>query len=54
MSTRRRDTSMPAHIKALMAKGDIRPGDGSRFPPAPVNLTPGDKTAADHVVEGRR
>jgi hypothetical protein len=45
---------MPAHIKALVAKGDVRPGDGSRFLPVPVKLTRGDKTAADHVVEGRR
>jgi hypothetical protein len=45
---------MPAHLKALVARGDVRPGDGSRFLPVPVKLTPGAKTAADVVVDSRR
>jgi hypothetical protein len=45
---------MSAHLKALVAKGDVRPGDGSRFLPVPVKLTKGDKATADYVVEGRR
>lgn len=54
MSTHRPDTFPPSHLEALVAKGDVSPGDGSRFLPEPVKLAEGDKTATDHVAENRR
>jgi hypothetical protein len=48
------DTSLPEHLATLVANGDVRPGDGSRFLPEPVRPVEGNKTAADHVAEGRR
>jgi hypothetical protein len=38
----------------LVAKGEVRPVDGSRFLPKPVNAERHAKTAADYLAEGRR
>jgi hypothetical protein len=38
----------------MVAKGDVRPGDGSRVLPEPVKAAAGDRTAADYVAESRR
>jgi hypothetical protein len=48
------DTSLSRHLAELVANGDVRPGDGTRFLPEPVKPAEGDKTAADYVAEGRR
>jgi hypothetical protein len=54
MSTEPPDTSPQKHLEALVANGDVRPGDGTRFLPEPVRPAEGDKTAGDYVAEGRR
>jgi hypothetical protein len=38
----------------MIAKGEVRPGEGPRFSSDPIKTQPGDKTAADWVAEGRR
>jgi hypothetical protein len=48
------DTPPPKHLEALVANGDVRPGDGTHFLPEPVKAAEGDRTAADYVAEGRR
>jgi hypothetical protein len=54
MSVRGPDSSLPKHLAALVATGEVRPGDGSRFLPEPVKARKRGKTAADYVAEGRR
>ena len=48
------DTSLSRHLAELVAIGDVRPGDGTRFLPEPVKPAEGDEKAADYVAEGRR
>jgi hypothetical protein len=54
MSTDPLDTSLPDHLEVLVASGEVRAGDDSRFLPEPVRLAEGEETAADYVSEGRR
>lgn len=54
MPAHRDDVPLPERLDALVAKGDIRPGDGSRFLPKPVKPPEGAKRAADYVAEGHR
>jgi hypothetical protein len=54
MSTHNPDISLSKHLAALVANGEVRPGDGSRFLPKPVKAEKSAKTAADYVVESRR
>jgi hypothetical protein len=54
MSNEAPDPSPAKHLEALVAKGDVRPGDGTRFLPEPVKPAPGDKAAADYVAESPR
>jgi len=54
MSTGRRNTSLSKHLMALVMKGDVRRGDGSRVLRAPLEMAKGEKTAVDYVIEGRR
>jgi hypothetical protein len=48
------DTPTPKQLEALVANGDVRAGDGTRFLAEPVRPAEGDRTAADYVAEGRR
>lgn len=34
MSAHSPDSSLPKHLAALVANGEVRPGDGSRFLPS--------------------
>lgn len=54
MSTRSPDNPLPKHLAALVANGQVRPGDGSRFLPKPVKAERRGKTAAEYVTGGRR
>jgi hypothetical protein len=54
MSDEPLDTPRPKHLEALVANGDVRPGDGTRVLPEPVRPDEGDGTAADYLAEGRR
>jgi prevent-host-death family protein len=47
-------TTVPSGMAALIARGDVRPGNGSRYLPKPVKLSGEGKTAAEYVSEGRR
>jgi prevent-host-death family protein len=46
--------AMPPHLAAMVAEGAVRPGDGNRYLPEPIELRGEGKTAADYVSEGRR
>lgn len=54
MSTHSPDSSLPKDLAALVANGEVRPGDGSRFLPKPVKAEKRAKTAADYIAESRR
>jgi hypothetical protein len=54
MSAHSPDSSLPKHLAALVANGEVRPGDGSRFLPEPVKAGEHAKAAADYVAESRR
>jgi hypothetical protein len=54
MSKDQPDTPQIPHLEALIAAGDVRPGDGSRHLPEPVKLSGDGRTAADQVAEDRR
>ena len=47
-------TETPPHLAAMIARGEVRPGNGTRHVPKPVKATGSGKTAADYVSEGRR
>lgn len=42
------------HMAALVAKGAVRQGNGTRYLPKPTKLRGTGMTAADYVSEGRR
>jgi prevent-host-death family protein len=43
------------HLAALIASGEVRPSDGSRYIPKPITPLRGEgKEASDYVSEGRR
>jgi hypothetical protein len=42
------------HLTALVANGEVRAGDGSRFLPRPLKLKRQAKTAAGFVADARR
>lgn len=44
----------PPHLAALIARGVVRPSNGSRYLPKPTKLRGSGKSAADYVSEGRR
>jgi hypothetical protein len=41
-------------LTALIAAGAVKPGDGARHLPRPIQLRGTGKTAAEYVSEGRR
>lgn len=47
-------TETPPHLTAMIARGEVRPGNGTRYMPKPVRPTDSGKTAAEYVSEGRR
>lgn len=47
-------TATPPHLAAMIAKGEVRPGNGTRYVPKPVKGRGGGKSAAEYVSEGRR
>lgn len=47
-------TSTPPHLAALVASGAVRPSEGPRHLPKPVEPKGVGKSAADYVSEGRR
>ncbi len=47
-------TQTPPHPAEMIARGEVRPGNGSRHVPRPVKTTGSGKTAAEYVSEGRR
>jgi prevent-host-death family protein len=44
----------PPHLAAMIAKGEVRPGNGTRYVPRPVKGRGGGRSAAEYVSEGRR
>ncbi len=47
--------STSPRLAALIASGEVRPSDGSRYIPKPITPLSGEgKEAADYVSEGRR
>lgn len=46
--------AMPAHLRALVAEGTVRPSDSSRYLPSPAKLRSKGESAAHFVTEGRR
>lgn len=42
------------HLAAMIARGEVRPGNGTRHIPKPVKASGEGKTAAEYVSEGRR
>ncbi|HWM56134.1 MAG TPA: type II toxin-antitoxin system prevent-host-death family antitoxin [Solirubrobacterales bacterium] len=47
-------TTRSPRMAELIAKGIVRPGNGSRHLPKPIKLQGSGKTAAEYVSEGRR
>ena len=47
-------TGTPPHLAAMIARGEVRPGNGARHVPKPVKAAGSGKTAAEYVSEGRR
>ncbi|MEX0973274.1 MAG: type II toxin-antitoxin system prevent-host-death family antitoxin [Solirubrobacterales bacterium] len=47
-------TETPPHLAAMIARGEVRPGNGVRHIPKPVKASGEGKTAAEYVSEGRR
>jgi prevent-host-death family protein len=47
-------TETPPHLAAMIARGEVRPGNGARHIPKPVKASGEGKTAAEYVSEGRR
>lgn len=47
-------TTTSRHLAAMVAEGAVRPGNGTRHVPKPVEATGTGKTAAEYVSEGRR
>ncbi len=54
MSTHNSDSLRSKHLATLVANGEVRPGNGSRFLPKPLKATKRDKAAAEYVAESRR
>jgi prevent-host-death family protein len=47
--------SVSPRLAALIASGEVRPSDGSRYIPKPITPLSGEgKEASDYVSEGRR
>lgn len=47
-------TTTPPHLAAMIARGQVRPGNGTRHVPKPVKGRGSGKSAAEYVSEGRR
>ncbi|MEX0973270.1 MAG: type II toxin-antitoxin system prevent-host-death family antitoxin [Solirubrobacterales bacterium] len=47
-------TETPPHLAAMIARGEVRPGNGTRHVPKPVKGRGSGKAAAEYVSEGRR
>jgi len=54
MAAQGQDHSTSEHLTRMIAKGEVRPGQGPRFLPLPIKVKPSARTAADWVAEGRR
>jgi hypothetical protein len=54
MSAENPESSGLKHLAALVANGEVRAGDGSRYLPQPLKPKKRIKTAADLVAEARR
>jgi len=42
------------HLTAMIARGEVRPGNGTRYMPKPVKGRGSGKSASEYVSEGRR
>jgi len=47
-------TETPPHLAAMIARGEVRPGNGTRYMPKPVKGRGSGKSASEYVSEGRR
>lgn len=47
-------TATPPHLTAMIARGEVRPSDGTRHIPKPVKGRGSGKSASEFVSEGRR
>ena len=47
-------TATPPHLAAMIARGEVRPGNGTRHVPKPVKGRGSGKSASEYVSEGRR
>jgi antitoxin (DNA-binding transcriptional repressor) of toxin-antitoxin stability system len=47
-------TGAPPHLAAMVARGEVRPGNGTRYVPKPVKGRGSGKSAAEYVSDGRR
>jgi prevent-host-death family protein len=47
-------TETPPHLAAMIARGEVRPGNGTRYVPKPVKGRGSGKSASEYVSEGRR
>jgi len=48
------DPAMPPHLAAMIARGEVRSGNGARHSPKPVRGCGSGKSASEYVSEGRR
>jgi prevent-host-death family protein len=47
-------TGTPPHLATMIARGEVRPGNGTRYIPKPVKGCGSGKSASEYVSEGRR